>query len=67
MDPKEDVHIGSFKVYLRSLAYNVELVEQLDIIDYRSEQIGMVNVSSTNNSCLLLLWTILSVHFTVLL
>lgn len=45
MDPKEDVHIGSFKVYLQSLAYNVELVEQLDIIDYKSEQIGMCNVS----------------------
>lgn len=46
MNPKEDVHIGSFKIFLQSLAYNVELVEQLDIIDYKSEQIGMCNVSS---------------------
>ena len=48
MDPKEDVHVGSFKVYLQSLAYNIELVEQLDIIDYQSEQIGVCNVSRTS-------------------
>lgn len=45
MNPKEDVHIGSVKVYLQSLAYNVELAEQLDVIDYQSEQIGVCNVS----------------------
>ena len=45
MNPKEDVHIGSLKVYLQSLAYNIELKEQLDIIDYQSEQIGVCNVS----------------------
>lgn len=45
MNPSEDVHIGSLKVYLQSLAYNIELMEQLDIIDYQSEQIGVCNVS----------------------
>ena len=46
MNPKEDVHIGSVKVFLSLLSYNTELVEQLDIIDYQSEQIGMCNVST---------------------
>jgi len=46
MDPKENVHIGSFKVFLKSLSYNIEMVEQLDIIDYNSQQIGVCNVSN---------------------
>lgn len=50
MNPKEDVHIGSLKVYLQSLAYNIELTEQLDIIDYQSEQIGVCNVSQNQLS-----------------
>lgn len=45
MNPQEDVHIGSFKIFLESLAYNIELDEQLDVIDYKSEQIGVCNVS----------------------
>ena len=51
MNTTEDVHIGSTKVYLQSLAYNIELKEQLDIIDYQSEQIGVCNVSATRHHC----------------
>ena len=51
MNPKEDVHIGSVKVFLSSLSYNIELVEQLDIIDYQSEQIGMCNVRTRLSVC----------------
>ncbi|XP_067130664.1 kinesin-like protein KIF28 isoform X2 [Centruroides vittatus] len=43
-DPETDVRIGNVQVYLQPLAYLVELKEQLEIIDYKGSEVGMMNV-----------------------
>ncbi|KAL3836511.1 hypothetical protein ACJMK2_021937 [Sinanodonta woodiana] len=43
-DVKVDSHIGSVKVYLKSLAFLIDANEQLDITDYRGQEIGKLNI-----------------------
>lgn len=33
--PEAQIHIGSVKIWLQSLAYNIELKEQLEVTDYK--------------------------------
>ncbi|KAK2143188.1 hypothetical protein LSH36_870g00010 [Paralvinella palmiformis] len=39
-----ECHIGSVKVWLQSLAYMIELKEQLEITDFKGEEVGLLNV-----------------------
>ena len=39
-DPNTDVYIGSVHVYLQSLAYMIELEENLTITDYKGIECG---------------------------
>lgn len=43
-DPDTLCLIGSTQVFLQPLAYLVEIKEQLDLIDYRRTEVGIVNV-----------------------
>ncbi|ELU02132.1 hypothetical protein CAPTEDRAFT_196619 [Capitella teleta] len=43
-DPKKEIHIGSVKVWLQSLAYNIEIKEQLEITNFKGQQIGLLNI-----------------------
>ncbi|XP_013392684.1 kinesin-like protein KIF28P [Lingula anatina] len=43
-NPEDPVHIGSVKVWLQSLAYLIELKEQLEITDFRGRQMGIFNL-----------------------
>ena len=43
-DGNADVLIGNVQVYLQSLAYMIEMKEQLDIVDYKGQGVGHVNV-----------------------
>ena len=38
-DPDVDQHIGTVKVWLQSMAYNIEIKEQLEITDYKGAQV----------------------------
>ncbi len=38
-DPEAEHHIGTVKVWLQSLAYNIEIKEQLEITDYKGSQV----------------------------
>lgn len=43
-DPNAEVRIGTVQVYLQPLAYLVEVREQLEIIDFKGEEVGILNV-----------------------
>ncbi|KAH6931565.1 hypothetical protein HPB50_025262 [Hyalomma asiaticum] len=43
-DPNTEVRIGTVQVYLQPLAYMVELKEQLEIINFKGEEVGIINV-----------------------
>ncbi len=43
-DPNTECHIGTVQVYLQSLAFMVELKEQLSITDYSGTEVGIMNV-----------------------
>ena len=43
-DVNREVHIGSVKVWLQSLSFLIEAKEQLEIIDYRGEEVGRINI-----------------------
>ncbi|EEC18035.1 conserved hypothetical protein, partial [Ixodes scapularis] len=44
-DPYSEVRIGTVQVYLQPLAYMVELKEQLEIVNFKGEDAGILNVS----------------------
>ncbi|XP_066989396.1 kinesin-like protein KIF28 [Macrobrachium rosenbergii] len=39
-----EIHIGTVQIILQPLAYNVELKEQLEIINYKGAEVGVMNV-----------------------
>ncbi|KAL1479247.1 hypothetical protein MTO96_052004, partial [Rhipicephalus appendiculatus] len=43
-DPNTEVRIGTVQVYLQPLAYMVDLKEQLEIINFKGEEVGIINV-----------------------
>ncbi|UYV67471.1 hypothetical protein LAZ67_5000734 [Cordylochernes scorpioides] len=43
-DPEISVKIGIAQVYLQPLAYRVEIKEQLEVVDIRGSQVGLINV-----------------------
>ncbi|XP_054154280.1 kinesin-like protein KIF28P [Oppia nitens] len=43
-DAHRECHIGTAQVYLQSLAFMIELKEQLSINDYTGSEVGIVNV-----------------------
>ncbi|XP_077485277.1 kinesin-like protein KIF28 [Amblyomma americanum] len=43
-DPNAEVRIGTVQVYLQPLAYMVDLKEQLEIINFKGEEVGILNV-----------------------
>ncbi len=48
-DPNAEVHIGTVQVYMQSLAFMIEMKEQLDIVDYKGQAVGHVNLEVTAN------------------
>ncbi|XP_050405632.1 kinesin-like protein KIF28P isoform X1 [Patella vulgata] len=43
-DYEAEFHIGSVKIWLQSLAYHIEIKEQLDITDFKGQEVGLLNV-----------------------
>ncbi|GIY76501.1 kinesin-like protein KIF28P [Caerostris darwini] len=43
-DPDTEVRIGTVQVYLQPLSFMVELKEQLEIINYKGSEVGLINV-----------------------
>ncbi|KAH9368829.1 hypothetical protein HPB48_004328 [Haemaphysalis longicornis] len=43
-DPNSEVRIGTVQVYLQPLAYMVDLKEQLEIINFKGQEAGILNV-----------------------
>ncbi|GBN86532.1 Kinesin-like protein KIF28P [Araneus ventricosus] len=43
-DPDTEVRIGTVQVYLQPLSFMVELKEQLEIINYKGSEVGIINV-----------------------
>ena len=43
-DYEADFHIGSVKVWIKSLAYMIELKEQLEITNFSGQAVGLLNV-----------------------
>ncbi|XP_035212141.1 kinesin-like protein KIF28P [Stegodyphus dumicola] len=43
-DLDAEVRIGSVQVFLQPLAYMVELKEQLEIVDYKGAEVGIMNI-----------------------
>ena len=43
-DYDSDFHIGSIKVWLKSLAYMIDMKEQLEITNFSGQEVGLVNV-----------------------
>ena len=43
-DPNRECHIGTVQVYLQSLAFMIELKDQLSINDYGGNEVGIINV-----------------------
>lgn len=43
-DPKTEVLVGIVQVYLQPLAFLVELKEQLEILDFKGAEIGIINI-----------------------
>ncbi|KAK2174001.1 hypothetical protein NP493_836g01049 [Ridgeia piscesae] len=43
-DDDTEVLVGSVKVWLGSLAYSIDIREQLDITDYRGNKVGQLNI-----------------------
>ena len=44
-DYEAEFHIGSVKVWLKSLAYMIEMKEQLEITNFSGQEVGLLNVS----------------------
>ena len=44
-DLNQEVLIGQVQVFLQPIAYMVEMKEQLEIIDFKGNKIGVMNVS----------------------
>ena len=44
VDPNEERHVGSSTVWLKSLSYMIEIQEQLELVDYKGDEMGLVNV-----------------------
>lgn len=42
-DPNADYHIGSVKLWLKSVAYMIEMKEQLEITDFKGNEVGLLN------------------------
>lgn len=42
-DPSAESLIGSAQLFLQPLAYLVEIKEQLELVDYRRNEVGIVN------------------------
>ncbi len=36
--------IGNVQVYMQSLGYMIEMKEQLDIVDYKGQAVGHINI-----------------------
>lgn len=45
-DYEAEFHIGSVKVWLKSLAYMIELKEQLEITNFSGREVGLLNVEA---------------------
>ncbi|XP_064470383.1 kinesin-like protein KIF28P [Ornithodoros turicata] len=43
-DPNAEVRIGTVQVYLQPLAYLVDVREQLEIIDFKGEEVGILSI-----------------------
>ena len=43
-DPNSEVLIGNVQVYMQSVAYLIEMKEQLDVVDYKGQAVGHVNI-----------------------
>ena len=43
-DPNSEVMIGNVQVYMQSLGYMIEMKEQLDIVDYKGQAVGHINI-----------------------
>lgn len=43
-DPNAETLIGSVQVYLQPLAYMVEMKEQLELLDYKGKDVGIINI-----------------------
>lgn len=43
-DPNAETHIGSVKVWLKSLAYLIEIKEQLEVTDFKGQEVGLLNL-----------------------
>lgn len=44
-DPKADFHIGSVKVWLKSISFMLETIETFDIIDYKGTAVGKMSLA----------------------
>ena len=44
-DPNAEVHVGTVKIWLQSLAYHIDMEEQLQITDYRGSEVGLMNIA----------------------
>ncbi|CAH1773103.1 unnamed protein product [Owenia fusiformis] len=42
-DPNAETHIGSVKAWLKSLSYQIEMDEQLEITDFKGTEVGLLN------------------------
>ncbi|KAL5010885.1 hypothetical protein ScPMuIL_013190 [Solemya velum] len=45
-DYSADFHIGSVKLWLQSLSFQIESKEQLEITDYKGQEVGVINVEA---------------------
>ncbi|KAL8616438.1 hypothetical protein ACOMHN_041041 [Nucella lapillus] len=43
-DYEAEFHIGSVKIWLKSVAYMIEMKEQLDITNFSGQEVGLLNV-----------------------
>jgi len=43
-DYNTEIHIGSVKIWMQSMAYMIESQEQLEITDYRGQDVGLLNI-----------------------
>ncbi|ESO96408.1 hypothetical protein LOTGIDRAFT_115884, partial [Lottia gigantea] len=43
-DYDSEFHIGSVKIWLQSLSYLIDIKEQLDVTDFKGQEVGLLNV-----------------------
>ncbi|XP_052091437.1 kinesin-like protein KIF28 [Mytilus californianus] len=43
-DPNAEFHIGSVKVWLQSIAYMIDTKEQLEVTDFKGNEVGLLNL-----------------------